>query len=444
MVTVGAVIVLGAAWGLLLAGVEPMPTWFYVFAWYPTLVLFDDRARRKDGAPSLFGSPRRFVAMAGWSVLIWLVFEAANFRLHNWYYVFLPDQTWERWLGIVLSFATVIPAVVTVERWLRAHGVGRRWHTHPITASPTFHYWATGLGLGMAAAALIVPRVFFPLIWGAPLLLADSVLSRHAPAWSLLKDCERGAWGRIGRLFIGGLVIGLLWEGYNGFARGKWIYTVPWLEQTKLFEMPPLGFLGFPFFALGAWSMYHVIVRAGMAPAADGSRPYRASTPVIVAAMVASIFAATAVALGMERYTISSTTPRLEQLPGTSPGIVHGLRAAGYSSVFALADAEVNTVIRRTGMEAIDLRTLVEAARLATLRGIGTAHTAALADIGIASVCGLARADPGQLWTAVVATRREQEHPARPTPAEVRVWVGAARRACSDPPRAVDRRPSDS
>ena len=39
-------------------------------------------------------------------------------------------------------------------------------------------------------------------------------------------------------------------------GRAKWIYTVPGLSDWKLFEMPVLGFLGFPPFALECFTMY--------------------------------------------------------------------------------------------------------------------------------------------------------------------------------------------
>jgi hypothetical protein len=424
MVTVGALVALGIAWGLLVAGIEPVPTWFYVFAWYPTLVLLDDRACRRDGGASLFARPGRLAIMATWSIFIWLVFEAVNFRLQNWYYVFLPDRGWERWLGISVSFATVVPAVVTAERWLKAHGIGRSWRGKPLPPARGVLRWATGLGLAMGLAALVFPRLFFPLVWGAAWLLADPIVYRRAPEWSLLRDCERGEWGRIGRLLLGGLMIGFIWEFYNAFARGKWIYTVPWLEHTKLFEMPPLGFLGFPFFALEAWAMYHVLASFGLAPAADFTwRPRRFAARG--AALVAGTAAAVVVLLGMEARTISSTTPRLDRLPGATPEEVAAIRAAGYGSVFAVADGDDATLAARVDMERDRARALHEVARLAALRGIGTAHAESLMRRAIPSVCRLARATPRS-----VLDRLEIGH--RPNAAEVRVWVGAARRACPE------------
>ena len=52
MVTILSLLAVALVWLLLLAGVDPVPTWFYVFAWYPTLVFLDARtSRRFDGAP---------------------------------------------------------------------------------------------------------------------------------------------------------------------------------------------------------------------------------------------------------------------------------------------------------------------------------------------------------------------------------------------------------
>jgi hypothetical protein len=45
-------VALAAAWVLLFLDIDPVPTWFYVFAWYPTLALLDAAATRLDGRPS--------------------------------------------------------------------------------------------------------------------------------------------------------------------------------------------------------------------------------------------------------------------------------------------------------------------------------------------------------------------------------------------------------
>lgn len=435
MVAAIALLALGAAWILNGAGVEPVPTWFYVFAWYPTLLLLDTGARRRDGRPSLFADPWRALSLGCWSAAIWLVFEAANFRLRNWYYVFLPAAMPERWAGILLSFATVVPAVVLVERWLASWGIGRRWRTRPVSARAWEMPAIAGLGIAMGIGSLLRPDLLFPLIWGSAWLIVDPFVRRHRPEWSLLRDIERGDWGRIARLMVGGVLIGVAWEFFNFSSRARWIYTVPWLEHTKLFEMPPIGFLGFPFFALEAWAMYHALCVLGLAIPPNGEavtmrRPRR------FLAVLAAALMAVAVLLGMERRTISSTTPHLARLPTVTSSEVRALREHGYHSVFRLADADGYAVAAASGLPPERAAAIVELARLASLRGIGTEHAADLAAAAdVRTVCQLAGRSPGPLWAAVRATpRREPSAPRpaeRPTRAEVRVWVGAARRACA-------------
>ncbi len=431
-----------AAWGLLFLDVDPVPVWFYVFAWYPVLVFADEVARRMGRGPSVFRSPTLAVSLLGWSSIVWLVFEVANFRLRNWYYVFLPASDVERWAGILISFATVVPAVVLAERLLEAAGVGRRWRTAPLPRRPRDLGAIQGIGLGMVALALLAPRTFFPLIWGAGWLLADPIVLRRCPGWSLLGDLSRGDFGRVGRLMLGGLGIGLLWEFLNFWARGKWVYTVPWLEGTKLFEMPPLGFLGFPFFALAAWAMYHLLCVVGVAVPLDKGQEGQRGSPAIASHHLAwpVLFAAAFAVLtlmGMERWTISSVVPQIEEMPSVSMSEAAALDDAGFRSPFALAKVQPDTLASRIGTSSQRSTQLVEMSRLVTLRGIGTSHGTRLVALGVSTPCALARRSPAVLWRAyherIDGAWRAHRIPGpdRPTHAEVRVWVGAARRHCA-------------
>ena len=56
-------------------------------------------------------------------------------------------------------------------------------------------------------------------------------------------------------LLLSGALCGFLWELWNFRAGSKWIYTVPHVGFLKVFEMPLLGFLGFPPFALECYAM---------------------------------------------------------------------------------------------------------------------------------------------------------------------------------------------
>jgi len=379
---------LAAAGTLLALDVPPVPTWFYVFAWYPTLVLLDAAARRGDGAASPLAPPGRALSLFAWSPVVWLVFEAFNLRLRNWYYVSLPAHPVERWAGMLLSFATVVPAVVLAERALAARGMFTRRRGPAVAVRPGDLRASVALGVVATALVLAWPPVFFPLVWGIGWVLAEPLVYRRAPDLSLYRDLERGEWGRVGRLLLGGLGIGLLWESFNHLARGRWIYTVPGLEHLKLFEMPPLGFLGFPVFALEAWSMYAALCALGVAVAPRGPAGALRRGRVRTAAVLAAAFAAVVLA-GMERYTNSSTAPPSSELHALGP----------------------------------------DGAALARLRGMGVAHARVLGAVGVARVCDLPGRDPAELAAAVRAVASAT----RPTDAEVRVWLRAARRVCERP-----------
>jgi len=266
------------------------------------------------------------------------------------------------------------------------------------------HRVARWIGGAALIAVLAFPRWLYPLTWGAMWLLVEPLLYTRDPARSLFADVARGRWDRIARLMTAGLVAGALWETFNAAARARWIYTVPFLERLKIFEMPPIGFLGFPFFALEVWSLYHLLA----------TRTDRRS-------LALSAGFAMLVLTGMDRWTVSSTAPRVADLPGVTNGVVARLEEAGWTDVFRIARAPAAQLAYGANLSPENARAAREGARLATLRGIGTAHAAALIGAGFATVEDLARANPDSVW-------RRVHHSPRPTRAEVRVWVGAARR----------------
>ena len=398
------------------AGVEPFATWFYPLAWYPVLALLDAVVAAREGRFFLLGRPAFLATALAWSVPFWLFFELLNLRLANWYYVFLPREPVARWAGIALSFATVVPAVLVSERLLDTIGVARGTTTRPIPIAPGVARALPAMGLVMLLLPLVWPRAFFPLVWGGVVLIVDPWVRKREPARSLLGDLERGRPGRILRLLAGGLGIGLLWELLNLGARGKWIYTVPGFEDFKLFEMPLLGFLGFPFFALEAFAVWQALVVAGLAIPPEGeARPALPAARVAVA-LGAIAFSAVTIA-AMHKRTISSVVPTVADLGAPA----QALERAGIADVWALANAEPRAADDMD--EAYDTRRWIELARLATLRGIGAPNARALETIGVRTVSELAGADPGLLASRLRAAGAPAE------PARLRVWVRAAKDA---------------
>jgi hypothetical protein len=96
-----------------------------------------------------------------------------------------------------------------------------------------------------------VAAYLFALVWLGFVFLLEPITDRLGGE-TILRDLTMGQPARLYRLLLAGAVCGLLWEFWNYWAIGKWIYTVPAPLDfgPKIFEMPLLGFLGFPPFAV--------------------------------------------------------------------------------------------------------------------------------------------------------------------------------------------------
>ncbi|HEU5323454.1 MAG TPA: hypothetical protein VFX28_21785 [Methylomirabilota bacterium] len=115
--------------------------------------------------------------------------------------------------------------------------------------------------MAAGAAAVVLPLVvvsawLVPLVWlGFVLLLEPLNYRAGRPSW--LGALARGDASLVLALLVAGGVCGVLWEFWNYWATARWAYTVPYLGGLKVFEMPVLGYLGFPPFALECYAMYH-------------------------------------------------------------------------------------------------------------------------------------------------------------------------------------------
>lgn len=437
-------------------GVEPFATWLYPFAWYSLLLALEGAVALRRGSFFVLERPRAVLSLLLWSVPFWMLFEVIDFRVRNWYYVLVPEERALAWLGITISFATVLPAVylpaaltglgegtgeeegVVPDGHGGAPGGGSsltRGGT-PLPGTAPFRRLAPpGLriaGLLFLVLSLVWPRIFFPLIWGAPFLLAEGELTRHAPAASLVVDLRRSRSGRILALLLGGALAGLFWESLNWMARARWIYTVPRLEELKLFEMPLLGFIGFPVLALSGHAVYEWLTLQGVAEPVSLAEPDRVSrapprSPRRAGTVVAFLSPLLVIAalLGMDRWTISSRTARIRDLPGLLPGDVEDLAAWGVRSPFELA-AWTPAALRRMvpGVSADEAAEWIEVSRLATTRGIGTRNARLLYGWGVRRLDDLARVN----LAALAECFRNVGPPVIRAP-QLRVWRRGAREA---------------
>jgi hypothetical protein len=252
----------------MIAKVEPFWTWHTPIAWTGYILFVDGLVYERRGSSWLTADKREFVFLAVASIPLWLVFEAYNLLIRNWHYINLPENPVARYAGFAWAFATISPAIFVTAELIAAlrsarTGVGEEDRT---ARAPRRERDALDHALVAAGAAMLL----WPIAWpsphlAAPVFLGFVFLLDPINAWrghpSLLGDIRRGEWSRTQNILAGGFVCGVLWEFWNYWARAKWIYTVPIFGDVKIFEMPVLGYFGFPPFALECFAMY-VFVRS--------------------------------------------------------------------------------------------------------------------------------------------------------------------------------------
>lgn len=258
--------VIGVAEALLLAGEPTVAGWFTPIVWTGYVLFIDALAARFTGRSYLTTDRVEGVLVALASIACWWLFELYNApRFWRggvdaeglwWRYQGLEPNLFLRRVGYDWSFATIFPAMLLTAAVLRAT-VFRRARIRPWRPSSR----GLALAIALGAVSVVVPLVIVsawlvPLVWAGWVLLLEPLNYRRGrPSW--LADLGAGDTSRLLGLLASGAVCGVLWESWNYWAATRWTYAVPYLGGIKIFEMPVLGYLGFPPFALEAFAMYH-------------------------------------------------------------------------------------------------------------------------------------------------------------------------------------------
>jgi hypothetical protein len=259
----------------MLAKVEPFWTWHTPFAWTGYILLTDGIVYKLRGSSWLTDSRPEFAFLCVVSIPLWVVFEGYNLLIENWYYINLPDNFFVRYFGFAWAFATVSPGIFQTAELVAALRRSRvrapdarqstgdyRLPTGDYRLSPDDYRLSTVdyVSIATGAAMLLLPIMWPSPYFAAPVFLGFVFLldpiNLGARDQSLMRDMRQRTFERVGNLLIAGFICGGLWEFWNFWARAKWIYTVPILGDIKIFEMPVLGYFGFPPFALECFTMY--------------------------------------------------------------------------------------------------------------------------------------------------------------------------------------------
>jgi hypothetical protein len=249
-----SVLTFALATAAMLQKIEPFYSVYYSFAWWSYIIFIQSFLYPRGGNSLLFKNGWEFLILSLFSTTVWLIFETINFRLSNWHYINIPSNIVMRWAGYPIAYSTVLPGIFSTFALLDFLGILKNSKCNSLPNPHRLYLPFLCTGTVFFTLPLIWPQIFFPLVWGTFIFLLEP-LNHKFGAPSLLRDWENGSLRKFYLLLLSGVVCGLLWEMWNFKAGAKWVYSIPYVGILKIFEMPILGFLGFPAFVVECYAM---------------------------------------------------------------------------------------------------------------------------------------------------------------------------------------------
>jgi hypothetical protein len=244
-------------WVSSLAGIDPIRGYWYDLVWSGYILAADAVVWARAGRSLLHGGGWRTAGLFALSAPFWWAFEIANWRLENWTYVGTSIYGGQAHVLLkTLSFVFVLPALACSRDLLRSFV---RFPHPPAVPLPSWTAAAlVAFGLLCVPLLSLFPNQAFPLVWLAPVCVLDGVADLRGMT-SALGLVRAGTAGPVLLLAAAGLGTGILWELWNWGAVPHWDYRIPYLGFLPVFEMPIVGYLGYPPFALAADAFWRTV-----------------------------------------------------------------------------------------------------------------------------------------------------------------------------------------
>ena len=243
----------------------PVQRHTFIPLWYSFIIIVNADTVRRCGSCLLLRHPRFFLALFPVSMVFWWFFEYLNRYVQNWYYVGIENFSVVEYVFFAsVSFATVLPAVASVQEWLRTFPIiDHTFTNYPVIANEWVDRTTWPI-LGIAGVGLflmgIYPDYLYPLLWVSPLFVTLSlyrILMGPKASHMLLGKLSENMFSWI----LAALVCGFFWEFWNYFSFAKWIYSVPFVYRFQIFEMPILGYAGYLPFGLECATIVYIMTR---------------------------------------------------------------------------------------------------------------------------------------------------------------------------------------
>lgn len=232
----------------------PLQAYTFTPLWLSFIVLVNARTYANRGACLLTDQPRLLCWLFPLSSVFWWYFEYLNRYVQNWYYLEVESFSATGYvIHASLAFATVLPAVASVTEYLASLNYFGNEAYQPVVRISRSRGWALVTlvvgALGLIGIA-IWPGYLFPLVWITPLLLFVALQILNQEPDVITGTVRTGQWRQLALPAFAALLCGFFWELWNYYSYAKWQYSIPLVHSFKVFEMPILGYAGYPVFGI--------------------------------------------------------------------------------------------------------------------------------------------------------------------------------------------------
>jgi hypothetical protein len=235
--------------------------WAFFPLWLGFCLTVDAIVYIRCGTSLIKKNLKKYISLFFISVPVWWLFELFNSLTHNWVYDGREYFTNLQFFILAsISFSTVIPSVFEAAelagefKFIRDSG-----HLRKLKLTESVTRLFIPLGIITLLLEILLPDVFYPLIWITVFFLIEPINIKMNNN-SLLKLMEKGDWRPVFSLWMGCLICAFFWEMWNYFSYPKWHYNLPMVNFLHIFEMPILGYIGYLPFSLELFAVYNFIV----------------------------------------------------------------------------------------------------------------------------------------------------------------------------------------
>lgn len=256
---------------LLYLGNHPIAFAFTSVMWTGYILFLDGWIWQRGGISYFKDKKREWPMLALLSILIWLMFEAYNFKLQNWGYTGLPKDQLTKDFLYFWSFATIIPALFRTTNLFGTFGFFTRSHKFSIKFTPFILAVSFVIGIAFCFLPVMFSDSFapnlIPFVWVGFIFLMEPINYRLGIP-SIYRDIENKDVSFLWQVLAAGLLCGFIWESWNEQAKhlngAVWLYYVTPFWRALCFnlkygEMPLIGFLGYPPFIWECYALFEFL-----------------------------------------------------------------------------------------------------------------------------------------------------------------------------------------